>query len=318
MRLLKNAIKSIQLGVNDYNTGDEEKGISAVRNLYAGMLLLFKEKLLRLSPEDSNEVLIKEQIVPFKNQDGNIKFKGIGEKTANLNQIRTRFKYLGIKIDWDRLNQLSKIRNDLEHYYTNEKKDAIDEALSKTFIILRDFIKNELNEDPLNLLGEDCWNTLLEVSEVYEREHSECQQSIASINWKLFQLGEAMTKARCDSCESSLIIPINPNFDEYEETIFRCKSCGNEMSFDNLAEDCLRSYYSWETYSSVKDGGENPLEQCPNCFKESYVIEKDECAICGYVKEYDICYRCGAGLEIWEQDFGGLCSYCDHVMSKDD
>ena len=57
--LLNNAITSIQIGVKDYleSEKDPRRVISAVRNIYAGVLLLFKEKLYRLSPQGSNEVL---------------------------------------------------------------------------------------------------------------------------------------------------------------------------------------------------------------------------------------------------------------------
>lgn len=63
--LLNNAISSIQIGIEDYESEDERRVLSAVRNLTAGILLLFKEKLSELSPGDSNEVLLKQQIMIF-------------------------------------------------------------------------------------------------------------------------------------------------------------------------------------------------------------------------------------------------------------
>lgn len=47
-----NAVLSIRLAVEDYKTGDPVRTISALRNITAGILLLYKEKLLRLSPPD--------------------------------------------------------------------------------------------------------------------------------------------------------------------------------------------------------------------------------------------------------------------------
>ncbi len=57
--LLNNAVISIRLGVEDFQKLKENPNrvISAVRNIYAGVLLLFKEKLYRLSPQGSNEIL---------------------------------------------------------------------------------------------------------------------------------------------------------------------------------------------------------------------------------------------------------------------
>lgn len=72
MSLFKNAIESIQIGVEDYNTEDNRRHGSATRNIYAGILLLYKEKLRQLSPSDSNEVLIKKDIIPVFNKDKNV------------------------------------------------------------------------------------------------------------------------------------------------------------------------------------------------------------------------------------------------------
>ncbi|MGH9895381.1 MAG: hypothetical protein ACREA0_26030, partial [bacterium] len=70
--LLNNAIASIQIGVKDSESDDPRRIVSSVRNVYAGMLLLFKEKLLRCSPPDSDGVLVRESFVP-KVRKGKVK-----------------------------------------------------------------------------------------------------------------------------------------------------------------------------------------------------------------------------------------------------
>jgi hypothetical protein len=57
--LLENAIVSMQLGLEDYASEDHRRVLSAARNLYAGVLLLCKEVLRRLSPAGSNDILIR-------------------------------------------------------------------------------------------------------------------------------------------------------------------------------------------------------------------------------------------------------------------
>ena len=49
--LFDNAVQSIQLGVEDYQSNDAKRAVSAVRNFYAGVLLLAKEVLIRAAPE---------------------------------------------------------------------------------------------------------------------------------------------------------------------------------------------------------------------------------------------------------------------------
>ncbi len=53
MDLLANAIESIRLGVEDYEDGSHPRLLSALRNIHAGILLLYKEALRRLSPQDT-------------------------------------------------------------------------------------------------------------------------------------------------------------------------------------------------------------------------------------------------------------------------
>lgn len=69
MSLLNNAVDSIQVGVEDFDMGDDRRNSSAIRNIFAGILLLYKEKLCRLSPEHDKELLIKKKIRPVINED---------------------------------------------------------------------------------------------------------------------------------------------------------------------------------------------------------------------------------------------------------
>lgn len=99
-KLLQNAINSIEIGIEDYKLSqqDERRIISCVRNVFAGILLLFKYKLVELSPANSDEVLIKQQISWFM-ENGNIIAKGKGDKTVDVQSIKDRFKSLNISID---------------------------------------------------------------------------------------------------------------------------------------------------------------------------------------------------------------------------
>ncbi|WP_219018032.1 hypothetical protein [Shewanella algae] len=55
MSLLNNAVESIQIGVEDFESSDARRVLSAVRNISAGILLLYKEKLRRMSPSDNKD-----------------------------------------------------------------------------------------------------------------------------------------------------------------------------------------------------------------------------------------------------------------------
>lgn len=91
----------------------------------AGILLLCKEKLRRLSPASSDEVLIKARIVPGLDTAGELAFKGHGEKTVDEQQIVERFGQLGIWLDWGPLRKLTAHRNVLEHYRFSGSREEL-------------------------------------------------------------------------------------------------------------------------------------------------------------------------------------------------
>jgi hypothetical protein len=318
MSLLKNAITSIKIGIEDSESDSEGRHISSVRNLYAGILLLFKEKLLRLSPVNSNEVLIKQIIVPKKQEDGSITFVGKGKNTVDMNNIITRFERLKIRTDWSRVRRVAEIRNDMEHYYSTDSKDVIREVLANTFIVVRDFIKLELKEDPIDLLEEEVWQKLLENEEVFRKERAECLDKMEQIKIDSPALIAAVSEGECLKCGSSLMSPNSTEVEELEVINLECKACGEEVSFLDYAEECLVNHFTLEMYVAEKDGGNSPLEDCPECWKAGYVVEENKCAFCGYVPKYTECYKCHEGLDISEQSPRGFCNYCDDIVFNDD
>jgi hypothetical protein len=76
LSIIENAIDSIQIGIEDYKSTDDRRSISAVRNILAGILLLYKEKLCQLSPEGNKELLKKQNIRPIQNDEGEMIFEG--------------------------------------------------------------------------------------------------------------------------------------------------------------------------------------------------------------------------------------------------
>jgi len=314
--LLKNAISSIKIGLDDYNSDDDQRLLSSVRNLHAGILLLYKEALLSLSPNDSNEVLIKKEIIPKRDINGNIIFIGDGKNTVDTSQIRKRFKNLGINTDWKRFEKINEIRNNIEHYYSKLQRDTIKDVISNTFIIIRNFIQYELQKDPMTALGIDCWNTLLSVSEVFEKEKSDCRSKIEQIDWKSDCLNGAISELNCNSCGSPLLMPVSSE-SHIEDIRLICRSCGETESSDKVIERGLANFFSYEQYLAMTDGNDIPLIQCPYCCAEAYIVEENKCAWCGESCEHT-CQRCGCEILPQELNESSFCSYCLHIMNKDD
>ena len=313
MSLLANAVQSIQLGLDDYASGEDARFLSAVRNIHSGILLLYKAKLSSISPPGTNDSLIKKHVIPEKGPSGEIAWVGRGKKTLDVFEIEERFTSLGIDTDWQRFKKITSLRNDIEHYFTTQHRDAIQGMIADSFVVIRDFMSNELGLDPLGELGAHAWSTLLTVSEVIEKEREECERRFAHIDWQSAELGSAADGMTCGACGSPLLSPLGESRDDGVQ----CRSCGESEQFESFAVRALENSLGGKKYRSVKDGGDEVLTQCPFCFNDSYVVEEEVCAICGEGCTHT-CELCGNSIPVSELSDGGCCGYCEHMMSKDD
>lgn len=317
MSILQNAIDSISLGLEDYKSPDPRRLVSATRNIYAGILLLFKCKLSDMSPAGSDDVLLKELVFPTATSTGDILWKGRGKKTVDVARIHERFDGLGIAIDWKRLDEINEYRNNIEHYFSSLSKKAVSDIIAKSFLIIRDFLVAHLELDPRSTLGEAAWQTLVEVNDVYLREREECTASVENIDWHSDMLEASLLDFKCDQCGSDLIFATSPTADR-DSTTFECRSCGRKWTFDYIVEPAIHNYCGWRDHMAIKDGGEVASTQCPRCFKETYILEEQQCAACLETLEHT-CQRCGNEIPPEELFLdNGYCGWCDHMMSKDD
>lgn len=315
MSIIQNAIDSIQIGIEDYEDSDDRRSVSAVRNISAGILLLYKEKLCQLSPDNNKELLIKQNIRPVQNDNGDIIFEGKGHKTVDVQSIRERFKSLNVTVDWKRFDEINKLRNDLEHYYTAESPDAVREVVAKSFLLIRDFLTEFLDKDPQETLGDEAWATLLEVSEVYSAEEKSCKESIDAIDWEYDSVKDSLEYLRCNQCHSSLIQAPDRE-DCYPAINLHCKSCNFDFCFYDVVEQCIDDSMSGEAHMAIKDGGESPYDSCIECDKSTFIHSEGVCVACGYQMEYTNCEMCEEPLSIEEQYNEGKCSYCQYRWEK--
>jgi len=315
MSILKNAVDSIQIGVEDYESEDTRRDVSAVRNIAAGILLLYKEKLLSLSPAHDKELLIKKDIRPIQTESGDILFEGRGKKTVDVQSIKERFSSLKVKVDWSRFDDINQLRNDLEHYYTSKSPAAVREIISKSFLLIRDFISNELHKDPQDLMGTECWASLLEVAEVYAAEEIICTESIDKIDWKYESISESLGCLRCPECHSSLIQAIYED-DNYPNIELNCKSCNHNFVFIDVIEQCIDDSLGGDAYEAVKNGDEPSYNTCIECDKETFIAIEKCCVACDYEMEYTSCEMCEEPLSLDEQWLEGKCSSCNYSWEK--
>lgn len=315
MSILKNAIDSIAIGLEDYQSPDERRIVSSTRNIFAGILLLFKHKLSKLSPLDSDEALIKQRVLPEIDTAGAVRWIGKGNKTVDVQNIKERFESLGISIDWKRVERINKYRNDIEHYFSSLNTQSVQQLISDSFLIIRDFISEHLNEDPKQLLGDDAWAVLIEVNEVYEKEKATCVEALETLDYFDAEILHAFESYSCAECGSGLMMPSERNVEAIEAE-YTCKSCGKSLPYEDIVKLAVSDYFYHEVYLSHTDGGDSPITDCPEC-DGIYLYHEGICASCGYVAEHE-CQRCGSTIMPEELYAAPFCGFCAHVMSKDD
>lgn len=313
MSILKNAIDSIAIGLEDFESTDERRIISATRNIFAGILLLFKHKLCELSPEGSDEALIKQTVLPAIDATGAVNWIGKGKKTVDVRNIRERFESLDITVDWKRLERVNTYRNDIEHYHSTLKHESVQTLISDSFIIIRDFIVDELDKDPKELLGEECWRVLVDVNEVYEKEKLECNKSLENLSYFIDEIHYALQDYHCGECGSGLIETMDSG--DATEAYFKCRACEHDVPYEEIVSDVLNEYYAGDAYLAIKDGGDPPVLQCPSCANETYVYSEGLCVACGYSATHE-CARCGGNIPSGEISDGIFCGYCSYMIAK--
>ena len=314
MSILKNAIDSIAIGLEDFESTDDRRIVSSTRNIFAGILLLFKHRLCELSPDGSDEALIKQKVLPEIDATGAVNWIGRGKKTVDVQNIQDRFKSLKIEVDWKRLQRINNYRNDIEHYYSTMNQESVQQLISDSFLIIRDFISDELKEDPKALLGDDYWKVLVDVNEVYEKEKNKCCASVDELDYFSDDISEAIKAYRCDECGSGLI-EATENSGDGKESSFTCRSCNHSQSYDEIVNPAVTEYFAVDAYLSHKDGGDTPIIDCPSCYEGTYIFHEGVCVMCGDSATHE-CSRCGCNIPPEEISDSSICGYCAHMWER--
>jgi len=315
-KLLENAVASLQLGVEDYQSNDPRRPLSAARNFFSGILLLAKEALVVAAPNVDADMVLAAKTKPVADGNGGVKHEAIGNQTVDFSALGTRLSDFGIKVDQTALAALNKIRNDIEHRYTTQPAAAVRQAIAKAFPVVLDLCR-ELGTTPSSLLG-DAWPTMIGVKDVYETELAKCRATFAKLAW----MSKAMADVTltCAACNSELVRQDDPDNTDHEAITATCQSCGHESEGDDLVAHSVAETWGTSAYAVAIGEASTTVHSCPSCAVEAYLTADGvpECVWCGY--EMGECSLCEDVLtpENVSFDNESLCCYCEHKLSKDD
>lgn len=324
-KLKTNALTSIRLGVEDFTRsqlaegGDPDRALSALRNLFAGILLLFKYRIATEagSPADGYELIFKTgEILPQPDGVGGFEWQPMkfGNTTIDVPDIKKRFEAFGIATDWKVIEALQKERNNVEHLHPQNAAGVIGKFLSDTFPLLSEFIQKELQSAPATLLGET-WKTMLEHHDFYKAQAAACEEAWAALNVP-DDLLPVVPDMQCEDCGSSLL---KPSGDEEEssdlesgQVNYVCVGCAHHALIVPLLEETLVEFVGgYDPYS----GEESPTGECPECQHLTFVHAEGKCLWCGMKLDPEGCARCGNALTLDDYD-NSLCGYCQYQADK--
>jgi hypothetical protein len=313
-KLKSNALTSIRLGVEDFmksqkagKGGDPGRALSATRNLFAGILLLFKFRIVASTkdPEEGKKLILNAaEVVPRLSADGQVRWEATKyrKSTIDIADIRRRFAELKISTDWEIVDALQEERNAIEHLHPLHAHGATAKFVADTFPLLRDFILNELHEEPVTLLGYT-WQTMLSHHEFLTNSLERCHQQ-----WRGTGLSKSMLEVACqmacEDCGSPLIRPTAER--DAGEREYMCEQCAHRAPLIPQLRDTLQELDSeLETLTSEHQS----VVRCPDCDTEAFVMRKGECFSCGYTLEVGhlSCILCSCALTLEDQNFNGLC-----------
>ncbi|UVN46256.1 hypothetical protein [Pseudomonas mosselii] len=322
-KLRENALTSIRLGVEDFqrcqisgDDGDPSRALSAIRNLFAGVLLLFKYKIATCadSPMDAAALIFNPpEVLPHSDGEGGVEWRPVGKfknTTIDVATIEKRFLAFDIEVDWDVIEKLQMCRNHLEHLHPAHSLGEVADFVAELFPVLQEFIESELEEVPADILGSS-WQTMLQHHNFFVDNKQRCEDA-----WGEAAVPEGMQPwleaCKCPRCASTLLAPAQANLEvgdsvESDDDRFEavCVACGHSFVIATEMIQLLEHAHSYDP----RDGSEATLERCHQCDRETFVLEDQRCLWCAAELEYIQCEVCEEPLGQDDQWNGGMCSY---------
>jgi DNA-directed RNA polymerase subunit M/transcription elongation factor TFIIS len=311
-QILANAIASIEVGIEDFRDGSDRRLVSSVRNVYAGLLLLAKAVLWQKSPSSDGSMIF----ITKKEKDGSVVKTG---KTIDVRGIKEKFILLGLAPDFGPLDAIQTYRNDIEHLYSSVDPAVVKEQLGRTLPLIQKLMGEYLEIDPQARFSPECWQTLLETKEFFDEVQAGCLATFEGIVWKSTEIPFPSTEMHCLDCGSHLIAQQVGGQTNPQLMDLICRNCGEVQDLEDTLEAALVDSTAGASFLAVKDGGHAPLDTCPNCSRETFIVDIGECVLCDFEIEAE-CSICGEPLEVtdYSPEYPGLCAYHAHVVSKDD
>ncbi|WP_110685944.1 hypothetical protein [Salinicola aestuarinus] len=331
-KLRENALTSIRLGIEDFGLtkdhpkgeGDPARALSSIRNLFAGVLLLLKYKILSSveDPKEASSLIFvpPKNIQPIPDGEGGILWEPAGnfqKGTIDVDLIKKRLDSFDISFDWAVIQELQKARNNIEHLHPENSLNELSGLIAQLFPALRIFIEEEMSERPVEIL-ETAWPIMLAHADFYNGILKECRERWEAAGVPTL-LQSILKISQCDNCSSYLIQPDDEALDdgrsvERDEANFdyACRECGDQQSIADLLISTLHFHHGFHPTDDVDPS----VASCIWCDHDTFVVSDLKCFWCEAELDYKQCYICEEPLGQEDQLNNGMCGYHAHVFEK--
>lgn len=323
--IYENGVTLLRLGIIDVRIAeqsDKRRYLTAILNIYAGILLILKYRLADESACDGNALIYAKKRENCEN--------GQNKRTINFWDIRKRLSSIECgKVNensfWDQMEALKCFRNDAEHKFVNLNKEVVDGHLLRIYDILQIAFEGAVGNTAPNALGEE-WLSLSSHTTIVRDVREKRDASLNDIRWLHPRLKELVANDMCPKCGYP-IIGINEVSSDglAHHSSFKCLSCGAELAYSDMIERILEKQDFDGHVFRMKDWSMR-LEHiglCPHCLQNGFDVYTNICYCCGKEQQY-ACDWCGEKLTssevsamVCNEESRILCSHCQHMLEKE-
>ena len=304
------SIRNIQTATQETDANSKQRLLKyALLHLSSGMELIFK---YRLKQEHWTYVFQKMDTAD-KNKLKSGDFISVDNQTI-IDRLN-RFCDIGFDMnDAIQLKSLKEKRNRLEHFEFNDQAVSVESTVYKCITILLKTIEANYVFDEFNPNEKELFklihSELFELGKHYNELKSLTQEELRQKKLESCVIG-------CPNCYEVFLLP--------DETSATCQFCGYFASGEEVASDYIRNVIGIDDYKTIKDGGEFPQYECPECGVDSLVFDNAAtltviCFSCGYkedISKFNFCSSCNALFYKTADDIG-ICPDCiEYKLSKD-
>jgi hypothetical protein len=293
--MVDNGLDFLLKSLDTLEETDENLKYSII-NLHAGIQLLLKELLFQ-----EHWSLIFQKIEQAKKDrliSGDfvsVNYETLIQRLINIAEISLDNQLI------EELNLLRKERNKIEHYHFVVTPDVLKSRIVNILTYFIPFLKAEMLEEGLIDSDDERYTQIIEHLNEFEEY----------INGRMLLLQDRLESIdiilRCPVCYQEAV-------EFNDETDAFCHFCNENIS--SFTESYTSNFV--DTFSYIKDGGENPLHECPDCEMETFICLDGYqyiCLTCGIKPTQDELTTCDGprcnGMIIYRQkDEAAFCGYC--------